>query len=101
MEAGHPARAGILAALRRHEAAGLRPTLPGQFDAPTARAISRAMEQASIRQSRRARRVGDYRHARLEVAGTPGRGSTFTLRIPVAPVREERPTAMATSSLVL
>ena len=64
-EAGRPARAGILAALRRREADGLGPTALGQFDAPTARAISRAMEQAGIRQSQRARRVGDYRLAKL------------------------------------
>lgn len=64
-EAGHPARAGILAALRRREADGLTPNLMGQFDAPTARAMSRAMEQAGIRQSQRARRVGDYRLAKL------------------------------------
>jgi serine/threonine protein kinase len=64
-EAGHPARAGILAALRRREAEGLGPNPPGQFDAPTARAISRAMEQAGIRQSQRARRVGDYRLTKL------------------------------------
>lgn len=64
-EGGRPARAGILAALRRREAEGLSPTPMGQFDAPTARAISRAMEQAGIRQSQRARRVGDYRLAKL------------------------------------
>jgi serine/threonine protein kinase len=62
---GRPARAGILAALRRREADGLGPTPFGQFDAPTARAISRAMEQAGIRQSQRARRVGDYRLTKL------------------------------------
>ena len=64
-EAGRPARAGILAALRRREADGLGPNPPGQFDAPAARAISRAMEQAGIRQSQRARRVGDYRLTKL------------------------------------
>ena len=64
-ETGRPARAGILAALRRREADGLGPTALGQFDAPTARAMSRAMEQAGIRQSQRARRVGDYRLAKL------------------------------------
>jgi serine/threonine protein kinase len=64
-EANHPARAGILAALRRREADGLSPTPQGQFDAPTARAISRAMEQAGIRQSQRVRRVGDYKLTRL------------------------------------
>ena len=64
-EAGRPARAGILAALRRREAEGLFPTSSGQFDAPTARAISRAMEQAGIRQSQRIRRVGDYKLTRL------------------------------------
>jgi len=64
-EGGRPARAGILAALRRREADGLGTTPPGQFDAPAARAISRAMEQAGIRQSQRARRVGDYRLTKL------------------------------------
>jgi len=64
-EAGRPPRAGILAALRRREGEGLGPTPYGQFDAPAARAICRAMEQAGIRQSQRARRVGDYWLANL------------------------------------
>ena len=64
-EAGRPARTGILAALRRRESEGLGPTPYGQFDAPAARAICRAMEQAGIRQSQRARRVGDYRLTKL------------------------------------
>jgi serine/threonine protein kinase len=64
-EAGRPPRAGILAALRRRAADGLPPTFQGQFDAPAARAISRAMEQAGIRQSQRVRRVGDYKLTRL------------------------------------
>lgn len=64
-EGGRLPRTGILAALRRREAEGLSPTPMGQFDAPTARVISRAMEQAGIRQSQRARRVGDYRLAKL------------------------------------
>jgi serine/threonine protein kinase len=55
------ARAGILAALRRREASGLIPNPPGRFDAPTARALSRAMDQAGIRPSQRTRRVGDYK----------------------------------------
>ncbi len=63
-EAGRPARPGILAGLRRREADGLGPA-QGQFDAPAARAISRAMEQAGIRPSQRARRVGDYRLTKL------------------------------------
>jgi signal transduction histidine kinase len=45
--------------------------------------------------------IADAHTATLEAASTLGQGSTFTLRIPVADVREERPTAMAKSSLVL
>lgn len=45
--------------------------------------------------------IADAHHAKLEVASTPGQGSTFTLRIPVTGVREEPPAAMAANSLVL
>jgi serine/threonine protein kinase len=64
-EGGRAGRPGMLAALRRREADGLGPAHFGQFDAPAARAISRAMEQAGIRQSQRARRVGDCRLTKL------------------------------------
>ena len=60
-DGGKPVRPGIMAGLRRREAPGLIPNPPGRFDAPTARALTRAMEQAGIRPSQRARRVGDYR----------------------------------------
>jgi serine/threonine protein kinase len=54
------ARPGIVAALTRWTPGA--PDDPGnrRVDRPTAKAISRAMEEAGIRPSQRARRVGDY-----------------------------------------
>lgn len=54
------ARPGIMAAIRRRECPGLR-----QFDSPPVnrpliKAITQAMEQAGIRPSQKARRVGDF-----------------------------------------
>ena len=65
-----PARPGIIAALTR----GMRDDRDprrGLVDAPTARALSRAMEDAGIRPSQRARRVGDYQLTRMLFDG-PG-----------------------------
>ncbi len=56
-----PDRPGILAALMRRDGPGLPPIARGTHDRPMARAISQAMEQAGVRPSQRARKVGDYR----------------------------------------
>ena len=55
---GRDERPGIVAALTRHSAGTPARTRP---DRPMARAVSRAMQEAGIRPSQRARRVGDYR----------------------------------------
>ena len=55
---GREERPGIVAALTRHGAGAPPRTRP---DRPMAKAISRAMQEAGIRPSQRARRVGDYR----------------------------------------
>lgn len=57
---GDEARPGIMGAIRRRECPGLR-----QFDSlpvnrPLIKAITQAMEQAGIRPSQKARRVGDF-----------------------------------------
>ncbi len=59
-EGNKPARAGILAAIKRRECPGLDPTPRGTYDRPTLRMIYQAMEQAGIRPSQRQRKVGDY-----------------------------------------
>lgn len=71
--AGDPAgeRKGILAALLRRDAPGLGPPPRTLLDAPTARAIGRALEEAGIRPSRKSRRVGDYTCGTL-LADGPG-----------------------------
>jgi hypothetical protein len=66
-----PARHGIVTALtgsRSDEAWDPRRSV---VDTPTAKALSRAMEEAGIRRSQRARRVGDFQLARLLFDG-PG-----------------------------
>lgn len=57
---GRPARPGILAALVNREAPGVEPTSRDAIDVRTAKALARAMDQAGIRPSQKARRVGDY-----------------------------------------
>ncbi|MHB8973725.1 MAG: BREX system serine/threonine kinase PglW [Pirellulaceae bacterium] len=51
---------GIMAALNRRECPGLAESPRGTFDRPTAKAVSRALEQIGIKPSQRSRRVGDY-----------------------------------------
>ena len=63
--AGRAERPGIVAALTRGAPAGRR------CDRPLARALRRAMEEAGVRRSQRARRVGDYRLDELLLEG-PG-----------------------------
>ena len=55
-----PERKGILAALLNRDCQGVDADLRSTIDTPVAKALSRAMEQAGIRPSQRARRVGDY-----------------------------------------
>lgn len=59
-EAGKPDRPGIMAAIRGRKCPGLDSHPRGTHDKPTAKAVSRALEQAGIRPSQRQRRVGDY-----------------------------------------
>lgn len=56
----HPERKGILAALVNRDGQGIDPDLRTTIDIKVAKALSRAMDQAGIRPSQRARRVGDY-----------------------------------------
>ncbi len=55
---GRDERPGIVAALTRHSTGTPPRSRP---DRPMAKAISRAMQEAGIRRSQRAKRVGDYR----------------------------------------
>ena len=59
-EGDRPERKGIIAALLNRDCQGVDPDLRSTIDTPVAKALSRAMEQAGIRPSQRARRVGDY-----------------------------------------
>ena len=56
-----PARAGIIAAICQRNCPGLQP-LTGRppLDRPTAKLVTRAIDEAGIRQSQRQRRVSDY-----------------------------------------
>ncbi len=63
---GRGERPGIVAALTRHSAGTPVRTRP---DRPMAKAVSRAMQEAGIRPSQRARRVGDYRLDELLLEG--------------------------------
>ena len=56
----HPARPGIVAALTRFDPSEPVPGRPRPRLPPVARAVERAVEEAGIRPSQRARRVGDY-----------------------------------------
>lgn len=53
-------RPGILAAIKSRNCAGLSSRPRGTLNRPMVKAVSRALEQAGIRPSRRSRRVGDY-----------------------------------------
>ena len=59
-EGGRPARPGIIAAMEQRKCGGLRKQPSTRIDRPLAKAITRAMEQAGIRESQRKRRVSDY-----------------------------------------
>lgn len=58
--ADKPARSGIIAALLNRDFAGANENFRSLVDKPIAKAISNAMEQAGIRPSNKARRVGDW-----------------------------------------
>ena len=64
--AGRGSTRGIVAALTRWDAAN-PPRV--RIDRPMAKALTRAMEEAGIRQSQRARKVGDYRLDQLLFEG--------------------------------
>ena len=53
-------RAGITAAIKRRECAGLDAHPKGTHDQPTAKIVAQAMEQAGLRPSQRSRKVSDY-----------------------------------------
>ncbi|VTU01485.1 serine threonine protein kinase : Nuclease-like protein,protein kinase family protein OS=Singulisphaera acidiphila (strain ATCC BAA-1392 / DSM 18658 / VKM B-2454 / MOB10) GN=Sinac_1959 PE=4 SV=1: NERD: Pkinase: Pkinase: RNA_pol_A_CTD [Gemmataceae bacterium] len=55
-----PDQKGVLAALINREGPGIDADLRGTIDIKVAKGLSRAMEQAGVRPSQRARRVGDY-----------------------------------------
>lgn len=59
-EGAKPARAGIMAAIKRRECTGMDPKAKGVYDRPTAKAVAQAIEQAGIRPSQRSRKVSDY-----------------------------------------
>jgi len=79
------ARPGILAALKQWSAMD-----PGSrrapLDAPTARAVGRALEEAGIRPSQRQRRVGDYVLEHLLIEG-PGYQDWEATHVAVARVK--------------
>jgi serine/threonine protein kinase len=58
-------RSGIMGAIRRRECPGLKQFGFSPVNRPTIRALARAMEQAGIRPSQNARRVGDFLLERL------------------------------------
>ncbi|MGH9363370.1 MAG: BREX system serine/threonine kinase PglW, partial [Thermoanaerobaculia bacterium] len=62
-------RQGILAALIERRAPGVDPTPRFTIDAPVARTVSKALDQAGIRPSQKARRVGDYELGELLADG--------------------------------
>ena len=55
-----PARPGIIAAIEQRKCGGIREHSSNRIDSPLAKAITRAMDQAGIRESQRKRRVSDY-----------------------------------------
>jgi len=59
-QGNRPARAGIMAAIRRREGQGLKSFESPPLNRPIIRAFAQAMEQAGIRPTQRARRVGDF-----------------------------------------
>ncbi|MCP4695168.1 MAG: hypothetical protein GY859_44480, partial [Desulfobacterales bacterium] len=54
-----PGRPGILAAIEKRECMGLRPRPSIRVDRPLAKALTRVIKQAGVRESRRKRRLGD------------------------------------------
>ena len=59
-KANSPARPGIMAAIQRRECPGFRQFPSSPVNRPMIRAIAHAMDQAGIRPSQAARRVGDF-----------------------------------------
>ncbi len=59
-EGDRPERPGIIAAIEQRKCGGVRDHSTTRIDRPLAKAITRAMEQAGIRESQRKRRVSDY-----------------------------------------
>lgn len=59
-QGNRPARAGIMAAIRRREGQGLKSFDSPPLNRPVIRAFAQAMEQAGIRPVQRSRRVGDF-----------------------------------------
>ncbi|MCF3648625.1 BREX system serine/threonine kinase PglW [Synoicihabitans lomoniglobus] len=57
---GSPERPGVMAALQRRVCPGLKQFTSSPVNRPMIRALSRAMDQAGIRPSQSARRVGDF-----------------------------------------
>ena len=70
-EKDRPARPGIIAAVEERKCGGLSENPHILIDKPTAKAITRAMEQAGIRESQSKRRVGDYELKKV-IAEGPG-----------------------------
>lgn len=64
-----PARPGIVAALTRFDPSPAFQAGPVRVYPPVARAVERALEEADIRPSQRARRVGDYQLDELLFTG--------------------------------
>jgi serine/threonine protein kinase len=67
-----PARPGIMAAIRRREAPGLKSFDSPPLNRPIIRAFAQAMEQAGIRPIQRSRRVGDFILERLLLESPTG-----------------------------
>jgi len=55
-----PARAGIMAAIKRRECPGLQSRVEGPYDRPMVKLVAQAMEHAGIRPSQRMRKVSDF-----------------------------------------
>ena len=91
-----PERKGILAALLNRDCPGIDPDPRSAIDIKVAKALSRAMEQAGIRPSQRARRVGDYVLGDL-IADGPGyqdwlaKHASFDERLLPGPAVHRRP----------
>ena len=78
-EAGKPDRPGIIAAIRGRKCPGLDSHLRGTHDRPTAKTISRALEQAGIRPSRLSKaRCNSRRNSVSPISPRPGASSLST-----------------------